>query len=87
MSDGTWTAEGALPDDFDRIYTEGGYLFFKDDITRGLDEAIGDVDSNIKDEEGTFCLDCLIYRDCCRQFRMSHVDALAPLSKHSLSRN
>jgi hypothetical protein len=53
LNDATWTAENVLPDDFHRIYTEGGFTFFKDDITRGLDEMIGDVDSHIKDNEGT----------------------------------
>ena len=49
--DDRWAADGALPDDFEFIYAEGGITCFKDNTARSLDMEYGDLDALIKDKE------------------------------------
>ncbi|KAL7574955.1 hypothetical protein ACA910_010776 [Epithemia clementina (nom. ined.)] len=49
--DEQWSGKGSLPEEYEFIFTEGGYTFFKSPETRELDESVGDLDSFIKDKE------------------------------------
>ncbi|GAX27184.1 DNA mismatch repair protein MSH5 [Fistulifera solaris] len=76
-NDGSWN--NSLPEDFQFVFTEVGCSYFRNQDTRHLDEAIGDLDSQIKDTEALIVSELEEHIFTCDKELRSTFNALAEL--------